>query len=804
MKKQQHFQQINTNCFHCGSECSKNAVSAQGQLFCCEGCKTVFDILQGNNLCNYYSLNNHPGLSQKASVNTHKFEYLDSKEVITKIIQFSSNNKIQVQFYLPQMHCSSCVWLLEQLHIVHSGIESTYVNFIKKEVVIAFDETKTSLRKVVETLASIGYEPHINLQDVSSKNSTPSNQKRILKIGVAGFCFSNIMMLSFPDYLAGTNHIEPLIQKGLQLISIILSLPVLLYAAQEFFVSAFIGLKNKYLNIDAPVALAIAITFCRSIYEIFTHQGNGYLDSMSGIVFFMLIGRWMQEKTYHSISFDRDYKSFFPIALQVINNNQITTTLLSEIKQNDVVIIHHNEVIPVDAIVSKGTCLIDYSFVTGEQTPVKKEIGELVYAGGKQLSGKIELLVAKSVSQSYLTTLWNNDAFKRKEKPSANVFDAVGKYFTYVVLVIGVIAGLYWMQQDDMSKMWNALTTVLIVACPCALLLSSNYANGNVLRIFGENNFYVRDASVLLQLQRLTHLVFDKTGTLTQSQESNIEYEGQKLNTQLLIEVASVLSQSNHPHSKAIVKFLDCTETFDVENFKEHLGLGIEAWINEQHLKIGSSKFINATSIDTNTTQVFIKVDNIILGKFIIKNVYRKNIFNLLSSLKKNYKVSIISGDNNTEATVLKNALGDERCLYFNQTPTDKLQYINNLQNNSKNVVAMIGDGLNDAGALKASNVGIAITDGVNNFTPACDAVLQASSINKINSFLMLSKTNNAIIFFTFFISAFYNFIGLSYAVKGVLSPVIAAVLMPTSSLTIIFFTFYLTKIMAKKYGLKT
>jgi P-type Cu+ transporter len=793
-----------TNCFHCGSECGKQAVTGHQQSFCCTGCKSVYEILQGNNLCNYYTLNNHPGFTQKTIVAKQKFEYLDSTEVIDKLIKFKQNNTAHIQFYLPQMHCSSCVWLLEQIHNINEGIESCQVNFVSKEVYIIFNQSITSVRKIVETLASIGYEPHINLNQIKAKESTPNNKKRIIKIGVAGFCFANIMMLSFPDYLANGKVIEPIIQRGLQIISIILSLPVLLFAAQEFFVAAYVGLKNKYLNIDAPVALAIAITFCRSIYEITTHQGNGYLDSMSGIVFFMLVGRWLQEKTYHSISFERDYNSFFPIAVEVIKNKIGYTTLLNNVKEQDVIAIHHNEIIPADAIVSKGNCLIDYSFVSGEQTPVKKEIGELVYAGGKQINGKIELLVVKPVSQSYLTMLWNNEAFKRKDKPQPNIFDTVGKYFTYIVVTIGFIAGLYWLLQDNTFKMWNAITTVLIVACPCALLLANNYANGNVLRIFGTNNFYIRDASVLLQLKKITHLVFDKTGTLTESQEIAIEYDGKMINQVLEVEIASILNQSNHPHSKALIKFLNIESTLNIEHYKEHDGLGIEAWVNDQHIKIGSAKFVQAIKENSNGAEVFIKVDNEIIGKFIIKNVYRKNIFNLLKQLKNKYRLSIISGDNNAEAKNLSNALHSNENLFFNQSPYHKLEYIQQLQKNKNIVVAMVGDGLNDAGALKASHVGIAISDSSNNFTPACDAVLQANSINKLNAFLQLAKTNSTIIFITFCISAVYNVIGLSYAVQGTLSPVIAAILMPASSFTIIFCTYYLTKMMARKYGLNT
>jgi Cu+-exporting ATPase len=253
-----------------------------------------------------------------------------------------------------------------------------------------------------------------------------------------------------------------------------------------------------------------------------------------------------------------------------------------------------------------------------------------------------------------------------------------------------------------------------------------------------------------------------------------------------------------------LVKYLDIDETIAIENFKEFEGLGIEAWVNEQHIKIGSSRFVHASKNEANAAEVFVKVDKEIICKFIIKNVYRLNIFNLLKKLNQNYSLSIISGDNNAEATVLSKALHNNINLNFNQSPINKLDYIENLQKNNNNIVAMVGDGLNDAGALKASNVGIAVTDSNNNFTPACDAILQANAINKLHSFLQLAKSNGKIIFSTFCISAIYNVVGLSYAIQGTLSPVIAAILMPASSFTIIFCTYYLTKFMANKYGLNT
>ncbi len=394
-------------CDHCGDSCPVMPVRHAEKSFCCQGCKNVYLLLQENDLCDYYALNDHPGIHQGQTIREGKFAVLDHAEVNARFIRFQNDREAHVDFYLPQMHCSSCLWLLENIQRINKGILSSRVEFTAKEIHLVFDPRVTSLRKVAETLASVGYEPHLNLDTVTDQSLKTIDRTRWYKIGVAGFCFSNIMMLSFPEYLSGEGAVEPALAKALSWISVGLSLPVMFYAAQEFFVNAWNGLKNRYLNIDAPVALALLLTFGRSLYEITSGSGTGYLDSFSGIVFFMLIGRWLQDKTYRTISFDRDYKSFFPIAVEVVRNGTTETVPVDHIRIQDTIRIHHGELIPVDALLSKGTASIDYSFVTGESLPVEAAKGEIIYAGGRQTGGVIELVVVKEVAQSYLTHLWN-------------------------------------------------------------------------------------------------------------------------------------------------------------------------------------------------------------------------------------------------------------------------------------------------------------------------------------------------------------------------------------------------------------
>ncbi|MCO5234340.1 MAG: heavy metal translocating P-type ATPase metal-binding domain-containing protein [Chitinophagales bacterium] len=790
---------IDTQCYHCGDGISGRPVQFDDRNFCCEGCKTVYSILNKSDLCEYYHINNHPGISQKKRYRKDKFAFLDLVEVQQKLVQYSDAEQVHVTFYLPQMHCSSCLWLLENINKLNKGILSSTVNFNKKEVFIIYHPKSTSLRKVVESLSDISYEPHISLDDLDRKKAITPNRSRLYKIGVAGFCFSNVMMLSVPEYVLGAGELEKDIALVFNVLKVSLAIPILFYSASEFFISAWQGLKHKYLNIDAPIALALIVTFGRSLYELFSGTGEGYLDSMSGIVFFMLLGRWLQDRTQQAVSFDRDFKSFFPIAVNVLKDGNSVPTTVDKIREDDLIQIHSQEIIPVDGILSKGNALIDYSFVSGESVPVLVSKGEIVYAGGKQTGAKIELLVVKEVSQSYLTNLWNKETDTTEKETT--VIDTISTYFTYVVFLIGIIAGAYWYMHDEIGLMWNAWTTILIVACPCALLLSSNFTNGNILRILSLNKFYLRSPHIIEKMSNISHVVFDKTGTLTQRRRCKITYEGQILSIKEHNQIAAILSQYSHPSTDAILEYLECRPDFDVKDFKLIEGKGVEAWVDEHYFKIGSADFLGLKNHTIKDSQVVVAIDGDIKGVFHISNVYRFGIFELIQKMKNSFQLSVISGDNDSEGAVLKEYFEKDDLLFY-QKPDDKLRYIQHLQTNKHANVMMIGDGLNDAGALRQSDIGIAITDSDNNFTPASDGIIDAQRISNLDKFMTFARDGRKIIGVSFFVSILYNIVGLYFAVQGILSPLIAAILMPSSSISIILITYGMSEWMAKYRGL--
>lgn len=787
-------------CYHCGDTCREEIIVADEKKFCCDGCKLVYEILNENNLCTYYNFNETPGISPTKIVNDNRFAYLDEKGVKNRLIQFSDGTTSSATFFIPQMHCSSCIWLLENLNRINDLIIRSRVDFLRKEVHIYFKEDNFSLRKLVELLSTIGYEPQIRLDDLDSKRKVVKDRSAIYRIGVAGFCFGNIMLFSFPEYFSLATSNERNYGNIFNYLNLILSLPVLFYCSVPFFRFAFQSLKQKFLNIDVPIALGIFIMFVRSSYEIISGTGAGYMDTMAGLTFFMLMGRYFQNKTYDTLSFDRDYKSFFPISVMCRRNDVETSIPVSDIQVGDRIIIRNEELIPADSVIINGDAGVDYSFVTGESAVVNKRVGDLCYAGGKQKGAAIELEVVKKVEQSYLTQLWNNEAYVKKTENTSfqQLVNKISHYFTIAILVIALSALGYWIFKNKAAVGWDAFTAVLIIACPCALAISSPFTLGNILRIFGRNKFYLKNYAVIEKLAKVDTIVFDKTGTLTANNMSEVHFQG-SLNDDQQYKIYSIAFHSYHPLSRMIYESSKFNSRANVKNFKEWSGKGFTGEIDGQEIKMGSSLFVTGKLSTQNETEVHVAINDSYLGYFSFQNLYRTGIDKMILALqKKNYSLFVLSGDHSGEKDNLTKLFGPKSELMFEQSPADKLDMVQKLQKKNRNVL-MIGDGLNDAGALLQSNVGISVADNVNNFSPACDAIIDATKLHSIPGILNVAKASKKIIYGSFAIALVYNLFGLYFAVRGEMSPVFAAILMPVSSVTIISFTTLLSRLVGRR-----
>ncbi|WP_026753596.1 heavy metal translocating P-type ATPase metal-binding domain-containing protein [Sediminibacter sp. Hel_I_10] len=811
------------NCYHCGDTCRDTTILHQDKMFCCNGCKMVFEILEDNDLTYYYSLQDKPGKSPLKIEG--RFDFLDNQKIRDQLLEFNAQHTQIVSFIIPHMHCSSCIWVLENLNKLQPSIKNSQVNFPLKSIRITFNSSEISLKDVVILLCKIGYEPNISLEDFNRK-TTQIDRSLIYKLGVAGFAFGNIMFLSFPEYLAFVGDTDggefwlDQFKIVFRWLMFAFSIPVVFYSSRDYFISAFKGLRSKILNIDVPIAIGITVLFVRSTLDIVMHWGTGFFDSLAGLVFFLLLGKFFQQKTYAFLSFERDYKSYFPIAVTKLikndhkygyserdndNNYELLKTKelqtpVYELKRGDRILIRNNELIPTDGILIKGSAVIDYSFVTGEAAPVTKQCGDKIFAGGRQQAGIIEVEVVKSIDQSYLTQLWNNEIFsKNKATHFKNLTNHISKRFTIGVLSVAVIATIIWLFINP-AIAFNVFTAVLIVACPCAIALAAPFTLGNMLRIYGKRQLYLKETGVIEQMAQIDTVVFDKTGTLTTHHENGITYEGISLTESEKHVLTSTLKASNHPLSRALYDVLQDNGICTLDDFSEETGQGIIGISGDTSLRVGSFNFVahENPAFETQNTQVHISANDEYKGAYVFSTTYREGMSQLFSEMSQLAHLVVLSGDNDGEEAYLKTQLPASAELKFNQKPEDKLLFIKKLQQQGKKVM-MVGDGLNDSGALAQSDVGFAVSEDINVFSPACDGIIDASRLRDLSTYMTLSRKSIQIIKYAFIGSLIYNLIGLSFAVTGHLRPVVAAILMPLSSITIVVFTTICTYFLGKQ-----
>lgn len=784
-------------CFHCGNEISKkDEIIFDKKSFCCAGCKTVYEIFRDNDLTSYYDLENAPGATPK---NTQgKFDFLDNEKIVDKLLEFKEDDTHIISLYVPYIHCSSCIWILENLNKLQEGIITSQVNFHQKKVRITFNPNGTSVKKIVLLLCKIGYEPYISLENYDQKKPK-TDRSLIYKVGVAFFCFGNIMLLSFPEYFGVEDIWMEKYRPFFRWLIFALALPTFLYSASVYHKAAYHSLKAKTFDINIPMSLGLIVMFVRSTIDIIFGYGQGFFDTLASLVFFMLLGKLFQQKTYDFLSFERDFKSYFPIAVTKINSDKSESSVsVYDLEKGDRLLIRNQELIPVDGILISSSIHIDYSFVTGEAVPIAKKSGDKIFAGGKQLGNLMEMEVTDSVSQSYLTQLWDNEVFDKKNNQSyTTLITKVSHYFTPILLLIAFTGLGFWLPKD-VNTAFNVFTAVLIIACPCALALSTPFTLGNIIRILGKWKFYLKNTTVIEQMAKIDTIVFDKTGTITTNKKSNIYFEGNELSDEERIGIKNLVHISNHPLSRKLYDYLPDVEKVEIIDFQEITGKGVQGIINGKLYKVGSSSYIETESNSNLQTNVYISIDGKFVGKYIFDNQYRDGLNELFDELSPNYELKILSGDNEGERETLGNMLPLSTEMVFNQKPEQKLQFIENLQQQGKNVM-MIGDGLNDAGALAQSNVGISVSEDVNVFSPACDGILDASKFNIIGKFLKLSQKAMHTIKMSFALSLIYNIIGITFALMGKLSPLFAAILMPISTVTIIGFVTIASNLWARK-----
>lgn len=742
-------------------------------------------------------LNQSASMLEKKDLPLERYQFLEAERVKKQILQFSDGSFARLALHLPAIHCSSCIYLLENLAKLEEGILEVQVHFSRKEASIAFRQDQISLPQLAALLDYIGYAPDFQTQ--TNRNSGKKN-RLLIQLGVAGFFFGNTMLLALPEYFDQMLPAEAELQQFFRFLMLAFSLPVVIFSGQDYFRNTFKSLRAGVLSIDLPVALGLSALFLRSAFEVIWGLGPGYFDSLTGLVFFLLVGKWYQAKTYRNFAFDRDLRSFLPLAANLLlKNDKKKPVAIDELQAGDLILVKHGEVVPADVLLLEDQAQVDYSYLTGESQPLVKKRGEAIYAGGRILHRPARLEVRKSADHSYLGELWAHESFtENTRKTSRSLTDRISQYFTPTIVVFALAAALYWWPMG-VGKALNVFTAVLIVACPCALALAEPFANGSMLRWFGRYGLYLKNSKVLNRLSEARHLVFDKTGTLTCNDKIQVSWHGKALEEKIQQQVLAVAQQAQHPLAKALMAHLSAHRpALEKAFFYEKSGEGLTAEIGRDYLRMGKASFLGLPDDQAQTTAVYLEHNGKLLGHFAFHQALRPGLRAMLRKLDQHFGLTILSGDNAAEEMRFRQIFPRHSQLHFGQSPKDKRSHLERLQASGDKVI-MLGDGLNDAGALQQSEVGISLCEEEVNFFPASDGLLRARSFWRLGDFLRLSRQNRQLIYLAFGLSFLYNVVGLSFAFLGWLSPLFAAILMPVSSVSVVLFTTLGARWLAKR-----
>lgn len=803
-------------CFHCGLPCGSRPIVEEGRPFCCHGCATVHGLLHASGLGRFYELQAHPGSQIQRAAQREQYAFLDNPAVQGPLLDFTDGRTSRVTFQVPAIHCVACVWLLENLFRLHPGVGGSRVNFGRREVAISFAPDQIALSELVALLASIGYEPRLTLGGVERDQADPARRRLHLQVGVAGFAFGNIMLFALPTYFGLDSLSGPMFARLFGLISLALALPVLVFSAADYFRSAWLSLRQRMLTLDVPIALGLLAIYGQSVIEVFSGRGLGYSDSMSGLVFFLLCGRIFQQKAYERLAFDRDYKSFFPLSVSRLRSPaagapaEEERVSLSQLAVGDHLRLRNSELIPADAKLVSGPAFIDYSFVTGEAEPVAKQAGDYLYAGGRQVGGTIELETVKPVSQSYLTSLWNHEAFQKSGHDDLNTLtNRYSRRFTMLVVLVALGAALGWALAGNGPRGVKAFVSVLIVACPCALALAAPFTLGTAQRLLARRKIFVKNTCVMERLAAVDSVVLDKTGTLTTAGVGGVSFQpnGASLTADEEEWVFSLSRHSTHPQSVRISDTLAGKHFPEpVRGFLETPGCGIEGQVQGREVWLGSRAWLTTRGVtcppaprpggELAGSEVWLAVDGHCRGAYVLASRVRPGIAELAERLTGGpapapaagrCEVTLLSGDNERDHDRFRGLLGPAAELHFNQSPLDKLNHVRHRQQAGRTVM-MVGDGLNDAGALKQSDVGVAVVEQAGAFSPASDVILEAGQVPRLTDLLAFCRRATRLVRIGFLISATYNVVGVAIAASGLLSPLVCAVLMPISSASVVAF----------------
>jgi len=777
-------------CTHCDEEILIPYYAKNNKAFCCNGCLTVYELLQNKGLDEYYQIKNVSEIYKRRApvqIKEQKFLYLDSPDFLAEYTYKNKFNEITCEFYLEGIHCLACLWLIEKMPDFLPFVTVSHLD-INKSIVTISVKDGGELSKVARELNNLGHPPHpLKRSEDYQRHKIKEDQKMLLKIGIAGAGAANIMLYAFSNYAGADGNY----QKVFNLLTVFFAFPVFLYSATPFYKNAWSALKYKRLSIDVPISLSLIVGFFVGIYYQIIGINENFFDSLTALVFLLLLSRYFLNKIQAEGLKSSDLSFFYQTSSVLKKENDIWIEIHPQyLKVGDVFKVLNNDVIPVDGVIQSGQTKINNALLTGESAPVSVTAGSKVYSGTINLEDEIMVKVLEVKEQTRLGKILKQVQNARShQSPIVDFTDKIAKYFILIVLSMAGITFFKYAALGDYKQALDKCLTLLIVTCPCALALATPLTLTRTLARAAKKGIIIKNDDVIEKLSKIKNIFLDKTGTLTFGQLKIIKFFIHKLPCVDLKQVIiSLEKKSKHPVATALCEYAYQNQKrlpLEVNDFAESIGLGVKGIIANKTYKITKGKIFE---------------DGILIAEYQVNDKLRPEVTSAFKKLKEiGLSLSLISGDQESEVKKIIQPISTYfKNIWSDLSPEEKLVLVNNNPD-----VMMVGDGANDAMALSRSAVGVAVQGSMDISLRAAKVYLTTPGIKQISDLIILSKETMKVIYRNLFLSLVYNGVSVYLAFTGQISPLNAAIIMPLSSLTVLLSTLLgtpqLNKILSNK-----
>ena len=779
-------------CSHCHLEFSEDVMIQEDEhFFCCNGCQGVFHLLSDEGLDSFYDKVG----STKLSPPTQQYEdssNFNAAAFYDKFVKENSDGFSEASLIIEGIHCSACVWLNEKaLHKMDGVIEAS-INFTNNKAHIVWADSVVKLSEIIDMIRAIGYNAYPYDASLQEESANRQRKDYYLRMAVAIFSSMNIMWIAVAQYAGFFSGMTQELKTILNIAEGVLATPVLFYSGWIFFRGSYYGLKNRVVNMDLLVATGALLTYVYSIYITITEHGEAYFDSVSMIITFVLIGKFLEVISKKNAADTLDIiGKHLPSEINILKDGKIFACKLEDVCVGDIVIVSSGEKVLLDGVIVKGEGSFDESNLTGESEPIYKTQGESVVSGTISIDADIHFEATRDFEHSTLSNLVSLLESAINKKPRIEqLANKLSEHFSTVVLLLAFGTFFaWWLWPHSFEESLMVGISVIVIACPCALGLATPVATLVGLSLGAKRGILFKEAAQLETMAKADVLVVDKTGTLTLGKPEVIESQVfAAFNKALLF---SLVKSSKHPVSQGVLRFIskESEEELLFDTFSQIPAKGIVATYKGQEILGGNLKLMNLNSVEcnyeSNHTLFYFAIDKKLVGVYELSDKIKEGAKELVQTLaKRKIETIMLTGDNEKSARSVAKEIGIQNVNY-ELSPEDKLAYVTALQESGK-VVVMAGDGVNDILALGKAEIGIVMGSGSDIAVDVSDVVLLNDTLNSLNDAFKISNTTFKLIKQNFGISLVYNAITIPLAMAGYIIPLIAALSMSFSSLLVV------------------